>query len=166
MATGQSATVESVRKDGRVVVRAGAAKLTVDAGTLEKLSGSEKRKEKRKQSIYASAHELVSPSAPSEVDLRGMTGDEAQAVVEQAVDAAVLGEKPLLRIIHGMGMITMQASTNTSVRHSTLKPVPWKTTTRRVPVSLLHIQRIQAVVTHAQPTMVMRETYISTNQPM
>ena len=103
MAGGQVAAVESIRKDGRVVVRAGAAKLTVDAGTLEKLSGAEKRKEKRKQSIYASAHELVSPSAPGEVDLRGMTGDEAQAVVEQAVDAAILGEKPLLRIIHGMG---------------------------------------------------------------
>ncbi|HET7042147.1 MAG TPA: Smr/MutS family protein, partial [Gemmatimonadales bacterium] len=99
-ATGQTATVETVRKDGRVVIRAGAAKLTVDAGTLEKLSGTEKRKEKRKPSIYASA----SPAAgPSEVDLRGMTGDEAQSVVEQAVDAAVLGERPLLRIIHGMG---------------------------------------------------------------
>ena len=98
--TGQTATIESIRKDGRVVVRAGAAKLTVDAGTLEKLSGSEKRKEKRRQNIYASAS---APAGPSEVDLRGMTGDEAQAVVEQAVDAAVLGERPLLRIIHGMG---------------------------------------------------------------
>jgi DNA mismatch repair protein MutS2 len=32
-----------------------------------------------------------------------MTGDEAQTVVEQALDAAVMGERPLLRIIHGMG---------------------------------------------------------------
>ena len=101
LAGGQTGEVHQVRKDGRVVVRIGVTKLTVDAGTLEKLSGSEKRKEKRKQSIYASA----SPAAagPSEVDLRGMTGDEAQSVVEQAVDAAVLGERPLLRIIHGMG---------------------------------------------------------------
>ncbi|MBW8772146.1 MAG: Smr/MutS family protein [Gemmatimonadetes bacterium] len=103
MSTGQSATVEQVRKDGRVVVRAGSAKLTVDAGSLEKLSGGEKRKEKRKQNAYASARELTAPSAPSEVDLRGMTGDEAQTVVEQALDAAVMGETPILRIIHGMG---------------------------------------------------------------
>ncbi|HTK57068.1 MAG TPA: Smr/MutS family protein, partial [Gemmatimonadales bacterium] len=103
MATGQSATVESVRKDGRVVVRAGAAKLTVDAGTLEKLGGGEKRKEKRKQNAYTAARELTAPQGASEVDLRGMTGDEAQTVVEQALDAAVMGERPLLRIIHGMG---------------------------------------------------------------
>jgi DNA mismatch repair protein MutS2 len=103
MTTGQPATVEQIRKDGRVVVRAGAAKLTVDAGTLEKLSGGEKRKEKRKENIYAAGLRLVGPSASSEVDLRGMTGDEAQAVVEQALDAAVLGETPILRIIHGMG---------------------------------------------------------------
>ncbi|MEO7333809.1 MAG: Smr/MutS family protein [Gemmatimonadales bacterium] len=99
MATGQTAQVEQIRKDGRVVVRAGAAKLTVDAGTLEKLAGTEKRKERRKQNAYASA----SASGPSEVDLRGMTGDEAQTVVEQALDAAIIGERPLLRIIHGMG---------------------------------------------------------------
>jgi DNA mismatch repair protein MutS2 len=103
MATGQPATVEQIRKDGRVVVRAGAAKLTVDAGSLEKLSGNEKRKEKRKENIYAAGLRLVGPSTSSEVDLRGMTGDEAQAVVEQALDAAVLGEIPILRIIHGMG---------------------------------------------------------------
>ncbi len=103
MATGQPATVEQIRKDGRVVVRAGAAKLTVDAESLEKLSGGEKRKEKRKENIYAAGLRLVGPSTSSEVDLRGMTGDEAQTVVEQALDAAVLGETPLLRIIHGMG---------------------------------------------------------------
>ncbi|HEX7918906.1 MAG TPA: Smr/MutS family protein, partial [Gemmatimonadales bacterium] len=103
MVGGQLATVESIRKDGRVVVRAGAAKLTVDAGTLEKVSGSEKRKEKRKQNAYTAARELTAPTGASEVDLRGMTGDEAQTVVEQALDAAVMGERPLLRIIHGMG---------------------------------------------------------------
>ena len=103
MATGQPATVEQIRKDGRVVVRAGAAKLTVDSASLEKMSGGEKRKEKRKENIYAAGLRLVGPSTSSVVDLRGMTGDEAQTVVEQALDAAVLGDTPLLRIIHGMG---------------------------------------------------------------
>jgi DNA mismatch repair protein MutS2 len=32
-----------------------------------------------------------------------MTGDEAQTVVEQAIDGAILGDRALLRIIHGMG---------------------------------------------------------------
>jgi DNA mismatch repair protein MutS2 len=102
LVSGQTGEVDQVRKDGRVVVRIGVTKLTVDAETLEKLSGREKRKEKRKErSIYASVQSAS--SAPSEVDLRGMTGDEAQTVVEQAIDGAILGERALLRIIHGMG---------------------------------------------------------------
>jgi DNA mismatch repair protein MutS2 len=48
-----------------------------------------------------------SPSSPSstslEIDLRGMTGDEAETATVAAVDAAVLSEQPFLRIIHGMG---------------------------------------------------------------
>jgi DNA mismatch repair protein MutS2 len=42
-------------------------------------------------------------SASFEIDLRGMTGDEAEAATVAAVDAAVLAEHPYLRIIHGMG---------------------------------------------------------------
>jgi DNA mismatch repair protein MutS2 len=38
-----------------------------------------------------------------EVDLRGLTGDEAEQATLAAVDAAVLAEQPFLRIIHGMG---------------------------------------------------------------
>ena len=42
-------------------------------------------------------------AAPLEIDLRGMTGDEAEQATVAAVDAAVLSEQPFLRIIHGMG---------------------------------------------------------------
>lgn len=38
-----------------------------------------------------------------ELDLRGLTGDEAEQATLAAVDAAVLAEQPFLRIIHGMG---------------------------------------------------------------
>jgi DNA mismatch repair protein MutS2 len=38
-----------------------------------------------------------------EVDLRGLTGDEAEQATIAAVDSAVLAEQPFLRIIHGMG---------------------------------------------------------------
>ena len=44
---------------------------------------------------------LLRPSL--EIDLRGMTGDEAEMATIAAVDAAVLAEQPFLRIIHGMG---------------------------------------------------------------
>jgi DNA mismatch repair protein MutS2 len=43
------------------------------------------------------------PAASLEIDLRGMTGDEAEVATVAAVDAAVLADQPFLRIIHGMG---------------------------------------------------------------
>ncbi len=45
----------------------------------------------------------AAPLSPLEIDLRGMTGDEAEVATVAAVDAAVLAEQPFLRIIHGMG---------------------------------------------------------------
>jgi DNA mismatch repair protein MutS2 len=41
--------------------------------------------------------------SPSEIDLRGLRGDEAEAVTIAALDAAILADHPYLRIIHGMG---------------------------------------------------------------
>jgi DNA mismatch repair protein MutS2 len=38
-----------------------------------------------------------------EIDLRGLRGDEAEAVTVAALDAAVLADHPYLKIIHGMG---------------------------------------------------------------
>lgn len=43
------------------------------------------------------------PGAVAEVDLRGMTGDEARDAVMRAVDAAVLADLPVVRLIHGKG---------------------------------------------------------------
>ena len=62
-------------------------------------------------------------------------------------------------------MMKTQAIANTMVRHSTSSPDAMKMTSRRVPSMLRQIQRIQAVTTQAQPTMVMKETYSSTCQP-
>jgi DNA mismatch repair protein MutS2 len=43
------------------------------------------------------------PAPPLELDLRGLTADEAEARVIGAIDAAVLADHPFLRIIHGKG---------------------------------------------------------------
>ena len=52
----------------------------------------------------------------------------------------------------------MQPNHEHEVRHSTSSPEPMKMISRRVPSMLRQIQRIQAVVTQAQPMMVMNET--------
>ena len=50
------------------------------------------------------SHPAVSETAvSSEVSLRGMRADEAEAVLQRALDDAVLADLPYLRIIHGKG---------------------------------------------------------------
>ena len=71
--------------------------MVVEAATLTPVAGgAPKRQELPKV-------DAVAPEADFEIDLRGMTGDEAETATIAAVDAAVLAEHPYLRVIHGMG---------------------------------------------------------------
>jgi DNA mismatch repair protein MutS2 len=49
------------------------------------------------------------PAATSDIDIRGMTGDEAEAAVILALDYAVADDLPWLRIIHGKGTGVLRA---------------------------------------------------------
>lgn len=55
-------------------------------------------------------------AARTEVDLRGMTGDEAEAAVVAAVDGAVVDELPWIRIIHGKGGGVLRARVDAVLR--------------------------------------------------
>ena len=96
--TGGTGEVIEIRSDGKVVVAAGAIRMVADPSTVSSYPTREHRKT-RSDSPSCS----VVPASPLEVDLRGMTGDEAETATVAAVDAAVLAEQPYLRIIHGMG---------------------------------------------------------------
>jgi len=99
LASGGAGQVLEIRADGKLVVAIGAMKMVVDADQATRTAG--------KQATAASAPSASSPAdsaqAELEIDLRGMTGDEAEMATVAAVDAAVLAEQPYLRIIHGMG---------------------------------------------------------------
>ncbi len=100
LAGGGVGPVLEVRSDGKLVVAMGAMKMVVDAEQATRTaSGSPSR------SATTSPPAPPAPQADSalEIDLRGMTGDEAATATVAAVDAAVLAEQPYLRIIHGMG---------------------------------------------------------------
>ncbi|MDH4130877.1 MAG: Smr/MutS family protein [Gemmatimonadota bacterium] len=86
------------RGDGKVVVRVGSLKLVTDVHALEPLGSAP---EPRRPGPAHASHSTR--EATYEVDLRGMTGDEAEQVVVGALDAAVLADQPYLRIIHGKG---------------------------------------------------------------
>jgi DNA mismatch repair protein MutS2 len=100
LATGPAGELLEVRSDGRALVRIGSLKMVADLDTLVALEGVPKA---CSPSTRPSASPPVRPSAATEIDLRGLTSDEAEAAVVLAIDEAVLAEQPYLRIIHGKG---------------------------------------------------------------
>ena len=97
IASGPAGEILEIRSDGKLVIRAGGVRLVVEPDSVSSIRPSSRP-----------AVRPPSPPSPSsasslEIDLRGMTGDEAETATIAAVDAAVLAEQPFLRIIHGMG---------------------------------------------------------------
>ncbi len=98
MASGTPGDVLEVRGDGKVVVRVGSLKLVVEPGTLAPMPGGQGPARKKEPMVDVSTLEHN-----YELDLRGLSGDEAEHAVVAAIDAAVLAEQPYLRVIHGKG---------------------------------------------------------------
>jgi len=100
--SGTAGEVLEIRGDARIVVRVGSLKLVAEPGSLTPVPGggtdppARRGAEPRQLSAAAAAAEY-------ELDLRGLTGDEAEQAVIAAIDAAVLAEQPYLRVIHGKG---------------------------------------------------------------
>ena len=98
-----------------VTVQAGILKMTVPAAKClvtkaQPVSAETEGVKKRKKGGYA--HQmfvLKSSSAKQEIDLRGMTLDEAIPVVDKAIDDALLAGIPQLRLIHGKGTGALRA---------------------------------------------------------
>ena len=97
--------VVELRSDGKLVVVIGAMRMVVEPGGVTVLQEGRTGERKKRESGKGSSGEKIgaAQTASFEIDLRGMTGDEAEAATLVAVDAAVLAEQPYLRIIHGMG---------------------------------------------------------------
>ncbi len=104
-ATGIGEVVE-LRGDGRAVVMVGGLRVVVDTRQVEVLAGTGPRPPAA-DPVRLAHHPTV--EAPLEVDLRGMTGDEAEMAALAALDAAVLADRPYLRIIHGKGTGVVRA---------------------------------------------------------
>ena len=101
---GGTGEVAEIRPDGKAVVFLGAMRVITDVSGLALVSRREESKHHVEAAPLPSAQRAPGPAAPQiEIDLRGMTGDEAEVATVAAVDAAVLAEQPFLRIIHGMG---------------------------------------------------------------
>jgi DNA mismatch repair protein MutS2 len=73
----------------------------------------------RRKPAPRSGGESPTPHSPlpvSAIDLRGMTADEARDAVDRAIDAAVLADLPVIRIIHGKGTGVLRVAVDELLR--------------------------------------------------
>ena len=99
---GTKATVLSVSKDGSLQIQAGIMKLNVKPSEVYVLPQQDTQNTVKK--FVERAHrELRNLGTSSEVDLRGMSADEAINVLDRFLDDALLAKLPSVRIIHGKG---------------------------------------------------------------
>ena len=96
------------------VVAVGAIKLTV----ARQLTRADARK-RRPGNAGVWTGDLPEVHVPTEIDLRGLRPDEAEAAVLQALDAAMRADLKSLRIIHGKGTGALRERVTEMLRKDT-----------------------------------------------
>ena len=99
---GTRATVLSVNKDGSLLIQAGIMKLNVKPQEVYVLPQQDTQNTVKKF-VEKANRQLRNLATSSEVDLRGMTADEAISVLDRFLDDALLAKLPSIRVIHGKG---------------------------------------------------------------
>ena len=118
-----AATVLNVNNDGSLLLQAGKMKMTVKQEQVRLLEAAEEI-EKRKKQAAAAQKKQVSPQlqlaarAASELDIRGMETLEAESVVENYLDAAVMAKLGTVTIIHGKGTGALRKAVHEMLKRS------------------------------------------------
>ncbi|MGI5972075.1 MAG: endonuclease MutS2 [Oscillospiraceae bacterium] len=97
---GTKATVLSVGENGELRLQAGIMKLTVNQNEVRLL---EREQPEIKKYMERAEQKLRSIAARPEIDLRGMTGEEAGNELENFIDGALMAKLSQVTIIHGKG---------------------------------------------------------------
>ena len=101
-------------RDGDAVVAVGAVKLTVPRKSLVR---TEQPVPSETAAIWTG--DLPELHVPTEIDLRGLRPDDAEAAVLQALDAAIRADLKILRIIHGKGTGALRDRVSEMLRKDT-----------------------------------------------
>ncbi len=100
--TGRRAEVLSVQ-GGTLACKAGALRMKVKADEVRLIEDDERAALRVKTEPKGGGRVLRTASAPRELDIRGMESLEAESVVENYIDAAVMARLESVTIIHGKG---------------------------------------------------------------
>lgn len=99
--SGSTGEVVALRSDGKAMVRIGSVKVQLPNDSLSVIEAP--GADQKNSAPLSPGPSYASAAAPIEIDLRGLTAEEAEAAVVHAIDEAILAENPYLRIIHGKG---------------------------------------------------------------
>ena len=106
VALGKEGVVTALKdKNGLVAVTSGILKTKVTEDKLRLLEGKQvfRKKPEPPKVSEGKVKKSIASSFRSEIDVRGMIGDDAWFVVDKYLDDAVLMGIPSVRIIHGKG---------------------------------------------------------------
>lgn len=114
--TGTQGTVLSVNKDGVLQLQAGILRITAKQEEVRVVEGETQTQKAARQYIRRTEHKLRSLGAKAEVDLRGMTTDEAEMTLSQFIDRAVVGNLTQVTVIHGKGTGAVRKAVHTYLK--------------------------------------------------
>ncbi|MCI2056146.1 MAG: endonuclease MutS2 [Oscillibacter sp.] len=113
------ADVVSVGKDGTLQLKAGILKMTVRADEVRLIEEAEKKQKKAPSvAIRSHAAQALRTAASSELDIRGMETLDAESVVDNFIDSAVMGRLETVTIIHGKGTGALRKKVHDLLRHN------------------------------------------------
>ena len=117
----RAAEVLTVNADGSLVLQAGKMKMTVKRGQVRLLETAEEIQKKKKQQSRAqsSAPKIqLASRAASELDIRGYETLEAESVVDNYIDSAVMAKLGSVTIIHGKGTGALRKAVHEILRRN------------------------------------------------
>ena len=114
--TGTQGTVLSVYKDGVLQLQAGILRITAKQEEVRVVEGETQTQKAARQYIQRTEHKLRSLGAKAEVDLRGMTTDEAEMTLSQFLDRAIMGNLTQVTVIHGKGTGAVRKAVHTYLK--------------------------------------------------
>ena len=114
-----AATVVQVNGDGSLVLQAGKMKMTAKPGQVRLIEGQPPVKKQAAAPKAGPAPSLhLERRASSELDIRGYETLEAESVVENYLDAAVMAKLETVTIIHGKGTGALRKAVHEILRRS------------------------------------------------
>lgn len=111
---GQTGVLLEDPRDGRVLVQAGALKMTCKTRDLEPLAPVPTAPAAKSRTTGMSVSKAM--TASTEIHLRNMRAEDAQLELDRFLDDAVLGGVPTVRIVHGKGEGILRKLTHDALR--------------------------------------------------